>query len=133
MDSQLCISAVDAPGILNVYQKMELAFVHLAGLGSIVNQNVKMENMELAVFFIAIVPPIPYATKLMVFVHASLDLQERDVIKSVRKDITEQAADFAVTVTRGGLFLVTMKQDAFAKLVQLGKGNFSYMYNIYLM
>lgn len=60
--------------MLNVYQRMELAFVHLAGLENIVNMNVKMENTELAVVLIAIVPAIPYAIKLMAFVHVSLDL-----------------------------------------------------------
>ena len=74
MDDLLCISAADALGILNACQKMELAFVHLAGLASIVNMNVKMENTELAVFLTAIVPAILYATTLMVLVHARLDL-----------------------------------------------------------
>ena len=49
------------------------------------------------------------------------------MIRSVRRDITEWIAYFAVNVTREGLFLVTMKRDAFVKLVQLGKGFFSYI------
>ena len=104
---------------------MELAFVHLDGLESIVKMNVKMENMELAVFLTAIVPVIPCAAKLMAFVRASLDTQGRDVIRSARRDFTEWTAYLAVTVTRAGLFLVTMKLGAFVKLVQLGKGIFS--------